>query len=203
METQSKPGLKVRIARIEKLENISYQHKHQLRYHKHTHQCNPPRWSAPPDKSCPAWRCRRMRSKNQCWDSLPCRPPSPWGEPWDPCVALLPRSSEHNVLAREPEIRNVYFEGKKHKHKILKLSLFKGTEYEIAFFIKFLQEWYSYLFSLGWTSEDDSLVQLSLACILDLGVRVQLSQVNVVNEGDVVWGMPVKTVAVHVKWDLK
>ena len=77
------------------------------------------------------------------------------------------------------------------------------TYYESAFLIKFLLEWYSYLFSLGWTSEDDSLVQLSLACILDLGVRVQLSQVNVVNEGDVVWGMPVKTVAVHVKWDLK
>ena len=35
--------------------------------------------------------------------------------------------------------------------------------------------------------------------VLDLAVRVELPQVDVVNEGHVVAGVPVKAVAVHVK----
>ena len=57
----------------------------------------------------------------------------------------------------------------------------------------------SYLFSLWRTREHDSLVKLSLGVVLDLAVGVELPQVDVVDEGHVVTGVPVQAVAVHVE----
>ena len=55
------------------------------------------------------------------------------------------------------------------------------------------------LFSLGRAREHDSLVELSLSVVLDLAVRVELSQVDVIDEGHMVARMPVQAVAVHVE----
>ena len=56
-----------------------------------------------------------------------------------------------------------------------------------------------HLFSLGGAREHDGLIELGLGVVLDLAVRVELPQVDVVDEGDVVAGVPVQAVAVHVE----
>ena len=61
--------------------------------------------------------------------------------------------------------------------------------------------WPENLLSLGRSREDHSLIQLCSSWILDLAVRMKLSHVDVVNEGHVVRGMPVKTVTMHVEWN--
>ena len=56
-----------------------------------------------------------------------------------------------------------------------------------------------YLLSLWWSREHYGLVELCLGLVLHLAVWVELSQLEVVYEGDVVGGMPVQAVAVHVE----
>ena len=57
-----------------------------------------------------------------------------------------------------------------------------------------------YLLSLWWSREHYGLVELCLGLVLHLAVWVELPQLEVVYEGDVVGGMPVQAVAVHVEW---
>ena len=49
--------------------------------------------------------------------------------------------------------------------------------------------------------ESDCVVGLRSARVSDLAVIAQFPHVDIVNEGDVILRMPVKTVAVHREWD--
>ena len=49
--------------------------------------------------------------------------------------------------------------------------------------------------------EGDGVISLCSAWVRDLALVAQLSHVDILKEGDVVLGMPVKTVAVHRERD--
>ena len=61
--------------------------------------------------------------------------------------------------------------------------------------------WPQNLLHLGWTFECDQVVQRTPVWVGHLAVVAKLPHVDIVNEGDVVGGVPVQAVAVHGEGD--